>query len=436
MKKLLAILLISIGITAHATDLVLWHAFDGVLGEIFTEIVEDFNHHSGTYKIIPVKKKNLKEVFEGGIDAYSQGNAPHILQVYEVATLTAMMMPDTFLPVDDLMNKFHKKFDPAVYIDVVRSFYSNPDGKMMSFPWNASTGILYYNKNAFSSAGLDPNKPPVTWDDLENYAMALLKKGYIGFTTAWPAAYHLEHLSCWHNLPFATENNGFGGLSTRFNFNDAKRVFHISKVSDWQKRGLFQYAGRFTEEPEKLFTDGKCAILLQGANRLPILKQKANFPIGVGFMPYWPELAEHPYNLNIGGSSFWVFSGFNEKEYRGIVQFFEYLSSTEVQAFWHQKTGYLPITDAAYYLTKKKGFYKDHPAAEIAVLEVMQRTPTPYSQGMRFGDYVTIRDLFVDFLEKAFTGQTGAKDALDQAVKEGNILLEKFEKENSKKPSS
>lgn len=94
--------------------------------------------------------------------------------------------------------------------------------------------------------------------------------------------------------------------------------------------------------------------------------------------------------------------GFKNDEYRGIVQFFEYLSSTEIQAFWHQKTGYLPITDAAYYLTKKKGFYKENPAAEIAVLEVMQNNPTINSQGLRFGNYIVIREMIIDNIEKAF----------------------------------
>ena len=167
---------------------------------------------------------------------------------------------------------------------------------------------------------------------------------------------------------------------------------------------------------------------MQGANRLPILKKKCPFEIGVGFMPYWPHLTEKPHTLNIGGSSFWALQGFSNDDYRSMAEFFTYLSKTEVQKKWHQATGYLPITEAAYEETKKEGFYVVHPAAEIAVLEVMENAPTPHSWGIRLGNYVEVRDLIIDALEKAFSGEMSAQEALDQAVAEGNKRLETFEK--------
>jgi sn-glycerol 3-phosphate transport system substrate-binding protein len=412
----------------NAQEITLWHAFDGPLKEAFEEIVQDFNHQSGSYKVIPIKKGNYADVVKQGLQAFEKGEHPHILQIYEVATLTAMQTKGVFRPVDDLMRSFNKKFDPAVYIDLVRHFYSSPEGKMLSLPWNVSTGLLFYNKEAFKKAGLDPENPPQTWEELESLASKLTARGYTGFTTAWPAAYHLEHLSSWHSLPFATEKNGFLGLSTRFVFNSEERVFHLAKLVEWQKKGIFAYKGRFNEEPEQLFSQGKCAILLQGANRLPLLQKNCPFEIGVGFIPYWKRLVDKPYTLGIGGSSFWVMEKFSEEEYRGIVQFFDYLSSTAVQSFWHEKTGYLPITEAAYHLTKKKGFYKEHPAHEIAVMEVMGRIPTPYSQGVRFGDYMVIRDLIIDQLEKALSLELTPKEALDTAVELGNARLAAFEK--------
>jgi sn-glycerol 3-phosphate transport system substrate-binding protein len=429
---LLACFLTSVLSLLTGTEIQLWHGFDGPLEKAFVNIVDDFNKLSGNYKIVPVKKGNYKEVVEKGLNAFKTKEHPHILQVYEVATLTMMHMPDVFVPVDKLMYTFHAQFDPDVYIDAVRDFYSTNDGKMLSFPWNVSTGVVFYNKEAFTKAGLDPDKAPKTWEEMEEACKKLIKCGYEGFTTAWPAAYHLEHFSCWHNLPLATLENGFGGLQTRFVFNSPERIFHVSKLVEWQKNRIFHYAGRFSNEPESLFATQKCAILMQGANRLPLLKQQAQFPIGVGFMPYWERFVKKPYNLNIGGASFWVMSGFSQEEYRGIVQFFEYLSSTEIQAFWHQTTGYLPITDAAYHLTKKKRFYENNPAAEIAVLEVMGNKPTPHTRGLRVGNYIEIRDMIIDNLEKAFHGDLPAKDALDKAVEEGDQMLKTFEKSQAK----
>ncbi|MCH9630855.1 MAG: sn-glycerol-3-phosphate-binding periplasmic protein UgpB [Chlamydiia bacterium] len=420
---------------AYTKEIQLWHAFEGFLAKVFTEIVDDFNHSSSSCKIVPIYKGNYKETLNKGLEAFDNGEHPHILQVYEVATLTMMLSDGYFFPVDSLMKRYQKKFDSGVYIDSIRKFYSAPSGKMLSLPWNASTGILFYNKRAFEKAGLDPHTPPRTWVELEEMSEKLVAAGYKGFTTAWPAAYHLEHFSCWHNLPISTYRNGFGGLSARFIFNDKERNFHVSKLSNWEKEGVFSYAGRYTNEPEDMFAKEECAILLQGANRLPLLKAKADFEIGVGYMPYWPEIAENPYNLNIGGASFWVLNGFSEEEYRGVVQFFQYLSSPEIQAFWHQMTGYLPVTEAAYYLSKKKGYYVEHPASEIAVLEVMKNEPTEYSYGVRFGDYVYIReDIIVDELEKAFSGQKSSQEALNDAVERGNKRLEAFERANTRVP--
>lgn len=424
MKKLL-LLFVALFSTGFAgqTEIVLWHAFDGFLKDVFEEIIDDFNHHSGTYVVVPKKVGNYSEVVEKGLAAHQEGKPPHILQVYEVATLSAMSLKDAFIPVEDLMCAYHKKFDKDVYIDVVRSFYTSSEGKLMSLPWNASTGVLFYNKKAFSTAGLNPNAPPKTWEEFEKVCGILNEKGYVGYTTAWPAAYHLEHICCLHNLPFATQGNGFDGKNAKLIFNGPHQAHHIAKVARWQQEGFFQYEGRYAEEPEALFTSGTCAMLFQGANRLALIKRNSDFEIGVGYMPYWESITKKPHNLNIGGSSLWVMKGFSENEYRGIVQFFEYLSRTEIQAFWHQKTGYLPITDAAYYLTKKKGFYKNNPAAEIAVLEVMSSPPTLYTRGVRLPNYMEVRDVIIDQLEKAILGEIPAQKALDQAVEEGNRIL-------------
>ncbi|MCB1110270.1 MAG: extracellular solute-binding protein [Chlamydiia bacterium] len=430
MKWLVAGIFFLFSYGVSAKDIELWHALDGFLEEKLSELVEEFNAQGGHPRIQLVQKENYKVVYEEGIAAHRQGRGPQILQVYEVATLSMMLDEKTYIPVGDLMQKYHYRFDPDVYIDVVRKFYSAPNGQMLSLPWNVSTGVLYYNKRAFVEAGLDPESPPRTWPEVERAAKALKKQRYIGFTTAWPVAYHLEHVCCWHDLPYATQQNGFLGLGARLLFHQGEVKFHLKKVAEWSRKGLFSYSGRYAVEPERRFAEGECAILLQGSNRLPILKKQCDFEIGVGSTPYWPHLIDQPANLNIGGASFWVMKGFSEEEYRGIAAFFAFLSSPEVQAAWHQSTGYLPITDAAYYLTKKKGFYETHPAAEIAVLEVLRNSPTEHSFGMRLGNYVEVREVITDHLEKAFSGEETAEEALNRAAIEGNRLLEAFEKDH------
>lgn len=433
MKILRVLFLALFSLKLFGMEIVMVHAFDGFLEEKFSEIVEEFNQKPDHLKIKLKQVKNYKVAYEEGLIAHKKGEGPHILQVYEVATLSMMLEEENYVPIGDLLSKYQSHFNPDLYIDVVRKFYSAPNGNMLSLPWNASTGVLFYNKTAFEKAGLDPEKPPATWPELEKMGERLHQVGYYGYTTAWPAAYHLEHVSCWHDIPFATHHNGFDGIGARLQCFQSGQKFHVGKVAEWSQKGIFSYSGRYTEEPERRFAAGECAILLQGANRLPLLQRRCDFEIGVGFIPYWPHLTEKPHTLNIGGSSFWVLKGFSDEEYKTIADFLIYLSSVEVQKKWHQATGYLPITNEAYFETKKEGFYQNHKAAEIAILEVLGNPPTEYSWGVRLGNYVKVRDILIDHLEKAFTGEMSAEEALDQGVIEGNKLLEAFEKEASKK---
>ncbi len=417
MKKFLIFFCILLVKPLFSEKIVFWHAFDGFLKGVFEEIVDDFNQkHEHT--IMLEKVGNYSDVVQRGLEAYQEGSYPHIMQAYEVATYSLMQKSDQFFALQDLIAKFDLQISHDDFIDVVRDFYSKVDGKMMSLPWNASTGILFYNKEAFQKANL--KKPPRTWEEMEEIAPLLSNAGYLGFTTAWPAAYHIEHFCSLHNLPFAIYPEK---QNPQFLFNHKQIARHLTKLVEWQKEGMFSYSGRFNEDPEQKFCEGKCAILLQGANRLALLQKKASFEIGVGFLPYWSQISE-PHNLNIGGASFWVFNGFKDQEYEAIAQFFSYLAHPDVQATWHQKTGYLPITKKAYFLTKESGFYENHPAAEIAVLSVMGQKSTTHVKGVRCEHYIEIRDQIVDALEKALNEEISSQEALDDAVNKAQSSIE------------
>lgn len=422
---LLFILISSIVSSAEPLiSLNLWHAFDDPSSEIFQKIVNDFNHQSGTYCVVLTKIKDYKHVYQAGLNAYLGGKPPHMLHVYEIATLNAMRTPSFFKSVGELLSSFHQAFDPDVYIDSIRNSYSDSQGKMLSFPWNASTGVLFYNKKAFADASL-PDLAPKTWEEFETYAAKLLEKTYKGFATTWSHSYCLERICAKHNQPFATHANGFEGLSARLCFNQPLQIHHLNKLMSWQEGGFYQHAK--DRESEILFLSGKCAMLLGETTRLSFLRSAAGFEIGVGPMPYWAQFTSDPHNLTILGASFWVFSGFTEAEYRGVVHFFRYLSSSEVQTYWHQKSGHLPITEAAYYLAKKNGIYANDPSLEVPVLEVLSKRPTPNTTGIRLGGYVFLCDVIAESLEKAFSNEIKPKEALDLAVEKGNELLEAYQ---------
>jgi len=157
---------------------------------------------------------------------------------------------------------------------------------------------------------------------------------------------------------------------------------------------------------------------------------KDKFEFGIGMLPFWPDVQGAPQNTIIGGASLWVLAGHKAEEYRGVARFFNYLASPEVQAASHQRTGYLPITKAAYELTKAQGFYQKKPGTDVAILEITNKPPTANSKGLRLGSMTQVRDAMDEELEAVWAGKKPAKEALDSLVKRGNDILRQFERTN------
>ncbi|MCZ6842572.1 MAG: extracellular solute-binding protein, partial [SAR324 cluster bacterium] len=272
---------------------------------------------------------------------------------------------------------------------------------------------------------------PSTWPELVEFAKKTQRAGYpCGFTTAWQSWVQIENFSAWHDIPIATLSNGFGGLKTEFKINSPLHVRHIGNMAKWQKSKIFDYGGRRGSGQAKFTTGKDCVMYMQSSAGYAGIKRTAKFEFGTGMLPYYPDVKGAPRNSIIGGATLWVFEGHSSKEYRGVAEFFGYLSSAAVQADWHQFTGYLPITTAAYKLTKQQGFYSKNPGTETALLQMTRAKPTANSKGLRLGNFVQIRDIINNELEAVWSGKKSAKQALDDAVAQGNRLLRKFERAN------
>ena len=407
-----------------------WFAHGGRLGEKVQQIVADFNASQSQYKVVATYKGNYTDTMNAGIAAFRSKNPPHILQVFEVGTASMMAAKGAVKPVYEVMAESGLPFNPKAYLSTVTGYYTAPDGKMLSMPFNSSTPVLYYNLEAFQKAGLDPNKPPKTWPEVAAYAKKMVAAGYPGgFSTAWISWIHLENFSAWHNVPIGTKSNGFGGLDTQFIFNSPLHVKHIQQLADWQKEKIFVYGGR-RNKGNALFSSGQVAMYTESSAGYAGFKKTCKFPFRTSMLPYWPDASGAPQNTIIGGASLWVLQGHSAAEYKGVAAFFNYISKPEVQADWHQFTGYLPITLAAYDLTKKQGFYEKNPGTETALIQMTLHNPTANSKGLRFGNFVQMRAIMYDTLEAIFAEKTTAQKGLGDAVGKGNKLLRKFEKAN------
>lgn len=424
-----AALALGAGQAGAQTEIQWWHAMTGVNNDVIEKLAKDFNDSQKDYKVVPSYKGNYPDTMNAGIAAFRAGNAPHIMQVFEVGTATMMAAKGAIKPVQEMMREAGEKFDPQSYLPAITGYYSTAKGEMLSFPFNSSSAIMWYNKDAFKKAGLNADAPPKTWPELFEAAKKLRASGHptCGFATAWVTWLNIEQFSAWHNLPLGTKANGMDGFDTEFKFNSPLHVRHLQNLVDLQKDKTFDYAGR-TNNGEGRFTSGECPIMLTSSAFYGNVKANAKFDFGTGMMPYYPDVAGAPQNSIIGGASLWVMGGKKADEYKGVARFFTFLSDTDRQRWLHEVSGYLPITKAAYAGTKASGFYEQNPGRETPLQQLTLKPPTENSAGIRFGNLVQIRDIWAEEIEAALSGQKTAQKALDDAVARGNQSLRQFER--------
>ncbi|MFU8835288.1 sn-glycerol-3-phosphate ABC transporter substrate-binding protein UgpB [Roseovarius autotrophicus] len=412
------------------TEIRFWHAFTGRLGDLLAEQVATFNASQSDYTVAATHKGNYSETLNAGIAAFRAREQPHILQVFEVGTATMMAAKGAINPVYQVMTDSGLPFDPDAYLPAVTGYYTTAEGQMLSLPYNSSTQVLYVNRDALAGAGIDPDTDLSTWQNVDAVLGQLKEAGHsCPYTTSWQSWVHLESFSAYHNVPFATQANGFDGLDTELAFNGPVQVQHIAKMGEWARDGKFVYAGRRNEAGAN-FRSGSCALFTESSAGYAGVKAEAQFEFEIRHLPYWDGVEGAPQNTIIGGASLWVLGGHDAAEYKAVAAFMNFLSSPEIQAKWHQDTGYLPITMAAAERTRAQGFYEANPGTDVAIRQMTAKEPTENSKGLRLGSFDQIRAIIDEELEAVWAGDKTAQAALDTAVTRGNALLRRFEQAN------
>ena len=402
-----------------------WHAMGGLNGERVNKISADFNASQSAYEIVPFYKGNYTETMTAAVAAFRAKEHPHLVQVFEVGTATMMAAKGAVYPIEQLMSDANEPFDKGDYLPAVISYYQTPTGELLSMPFNSSTPVMWYNVDAFEAAGA---KVPSTWAEVKTAAQALVDNGMkCGVSFGWQSWVMLENYSSWHNIPVGTKENGFAGFDTEFTFNNQAVVARLDDIASMGADNLFVYGGR-RGDSLPLFTNGECGMWMNSSAYYGSIKKQAKFNYAQTMLPLDMDVAAAPQNSIIGGATLWSLAGHEADEYKGVAKFMTYLSSAEVQAWWHQETGYVPITTAAYELSKTQGFYDSNPGTDTAIKQLSLNEPTPNSRGVRFGNFVQIRDVINEEMESLWAGDKTAQVAMDTAVKRGNALLRKFER--------
>lgn len=418
---------------ANRIPITFWHGLGQPLGGILESIAADFNASQNKYEVQATFRGSYPETMVAAIAAFRAGRAPHVVQMFEVGTATMMAASGAVMPVHQLMRDAGVPFDPAVYVPAVRSYYSLPDGRMMALPFNSSTAVMFYNKDAFRAAGLDPERPPRTWSELRTAARRIRETNAagVGFTTAWPTWTQFEQFSAVHNIPLATRANGMDGMDAVLAINSPLHVRHVQMLMDMQSEGSFTYGGR-DGAGDALFVSGQAAIIHASSGLRARILRDAKFDWGVAMLPHYDDVQGAPLNSIIGGAAFWAMTapGRTAEEYRGVAEFFRFVSQPHVAAWWHMDTGFIPVTFPAFELTESLGYYRRHVGTDLPYRQLTRTNPTENSRGLRLGNMPEIRVVIQEELESAFQGRQTAQQAMDNAVIRGNQILRTFERMN------
>jgi len=405
------------------TEISFWHAMQGARGEAIEALVKEFNQSQREFEVKAVYKGTYPELLSAVKAAYQLKHPPHIVQVFDVGT-QSMILSDDIVPIHRLMRQQRIEVDWGDFLEVITGYYSK-GGKLYSMPFNVSSPILYYNKDAFRKAGL-PDAPPVTWPAVEAASRKILASGAArcGFTTGGSPSWDLlENVFPWHGQPFATNENGYTGLDTRLLINSDFGLMHVGALARWHAEKIFSYGGH--EGTSEQFVNGDCAMIVEESGSIGNFKETLAFDWGTGPLPHWGP----PYpkqNTILGGATLWVLRGRDPADYKGAAQFMKFLAEPRRQMWWAATTGFVPVTQAALDGLKEQSFYQQDPDQWTAMSELLHARPTPNSRGLRLGNYARVRDAIEIELVNILEGRKTVKEGLDSAVERGNAILRQF----------
>jgi len=420
-----ASVLLSTSASAFATDITWWHGMGGKNQEVINQIAEKFNAAQDACALTPVSKGTYEEALAAGIAAFRSGEQPNILQVFDAGAATIINAKGAAVPAEDLITKAGYAFDREAFIDGVRYFYADADGKFVGMPFNSSAPIMYTNTEALEKAGVEA---PKTWEEFEQIAPKLKEAGYIPLVQSQLTWEFTENFFSRNNLQFATNNNGYDNVEgTTINVTAPEHVMMYEKLKAWYDEGYFGYFGAGWSDNQKPFEEDKVALWIGSSGSFGGLQNSAQMPFSASFLPYWNSIEGAGTNSFIGGAALFAMSGKSDEENKCTADFFQFLTSPEIQVFYHQSTGYVAITKAAYELAKEDGYYNEKPIAEVGIQQ-LSLPGGEWSKGYRMGFYPQIREVMEREYNKIFAGETSVEDAMKTIEQEGNALLERFAK--------
>ncbi|TME63784.1 MAG: ABC transporter substrate-binding protein [Chloroflexi bacterium] len=413
-----------------AAKIVWWHAMSGVNGDALNKIVDGFNKSQSNTKVEAVFQGTYDDLLAKLNTALASNAAPALVQVYDIGQ-RYMYDSGQVVPMQAFIDR--DKFDTADFEPAVINYYKYQD-KLQSMPFNASSAILYFNKDAFKEVGLDPTKPPQTFTEVADAAKKLTKKDASGQTVRFgfgPSIYGwlFEQLLATSASPYADNGNGRDNRATKVVYNNAQG----KAILDWWKAGLdggyFYNPGIDNNGAANAFDAGKSAMYIESTARLRGHINTAKFEVGTGLYPR-PDAKPKDGGNIIGGASLYIMKSRPVDEQQAAWEFVKYAMTPAVQAQWQADTGYYPIRKSAYNEGPSKDWSTKYPQFLTAINEIRDSPQNRFTNGAVLGVMPQARARTQKMIESVLLGKETSQAALDSAVTEMNTQIDSYNKAN------
>lgn len=388
-------------------------AVGGPITEVIENMAKDFMAENPNITVKPVYTGSYADTMVKA-QAAIQGKTPPDMAVLLSTELFTLLDMDAIEPMDELIaadggDEYLKDFYPAFLAN------GQTDGKTWAIPFQRSTIVLFYNKEMFKDAGLDPEKAPQTWEEMADYARKLTKDGQWGIEI--PSTGFLY----WMFQTFALQNGD--NIMTQ----DGKKVFfdtpeNVEGMQYWRDlaavhKAMPEGAIEWGTVPSD-FIEGKTAMMYHTTGNLTNVKNNAKFDFGVAMLP-----KKKQYGTPTGGGNFYIFKGISEAKKQAAWKLIKFMTEPERIAQWSIDTGYVAPRISAYETDKMKAYVQEFPAALVArdQLEYASAELSTHNNGK-------VSKIISDAIQSVLTGSSDSASALKKAQEEADKALESFNK--------
>jgi sn-glycerol 3-phosphate transport system substrate-binding protein len=396
-----------------------WFAMSGSAGEHIQELVKRFNESQNEVFVTATYQGSYDDAITKLKAGLQSKDVPAVTQMYDLG-LRLLIDLKVVKPVQDFIDR--DKFDVTDIEPAVRNYYS-VGGKLYPMPFNTSNPVLYYNKDLFRAAGLDPDKAPRTFEEVTEAARKLVVKDASGKTVQYGCSFAIygwfvEQFIAVQGGYYVNNENGRKGLATEATFNGTEGV----KLLEWWKslndEGICVNLGRKTADTKKAFDSGVVAMTLDSTAGLRdrVNAAEGKFDLGVGFLPRSSEADYQKSGTIIGGASIYILNLRPEAEQEAAWKFIKFMSSADAQAYWHINTGYYPINSKGYNHPDDIAWRAKYPQFQVAIDQLHMAPINNYTAGGLIGVFPEARQTVEAAVEEYFAGGITAKQALDKAA--------------------